>query len=90
MSNPLIHACENYVVIQPGQSEQILSQEETITWLIKWLKQLEKLPKDLQDYPSLHSAAKRLLDTACDLEIKQGYKIQWFAIRLESPNQIFE
>tara|TARA_Y100001968_G_scaffold327333_1_gene372137 strand:- start:1993 stop:2358 length:366 start_codon:yes stop_codon:yes gene_type:complete len=86
MSDPLIRTSENYVVLEPGKLEQILSEEETINWLIYWLKKLDKLPKDLKKYSSLKSAALRLIDTACDLNIKEGFTIQWFAIRLEPPN----
>ena len=34
---------------------------------------------------SLEAAAQHLLDTACDLEIKQGFSVQWFAVRLDPP-----
>ncbi len=83
MSNPLIHSCENYVVLEPGQNEHLLSKSETLTWLESWLKKLDLLPEDLHNQPSLAKAAERLLDTACDLEIKPGFKLQWFAVRLD-------
>ena len=41
---------------------------------------------DLKDQPSTKAAAKRLLDTACDLQIKPGFTVQWFAIRLNPPD----
>ena len=86
MSNPIIHDCENYVVLEPGKDEIFLNEEETIHWLMSWLEQLEKLPKDLENQPSLQNAAQRLLDTACDLEIKPGFSLQWFAVRLDRPS----
>ena len=85
MSDPLIHHVENYVVLEPGKEEMFLSSKETIEWLISWLMKIEKLPKDLENHPSLSSAAQRLLDTACDLEIKPGFNLQWFAVRLDRP-----
>ncbi len=87
MSNPLIHACDDYVVIEPGQPEQFLNAAETKAWLMNWLEQLEELPLDLQNQPSIDAAANRLLNTACELEIKPGFNLQWFAVRLEPPVQ---
>ena len=85
MSDPLIRASDDYVVLEPGQQEKILTVEETLEWLESWLGQLEDLPKDLQQKPSLAMAAKHLLDTACALEVKPGFTLQWFAVRLDPP-----
>ncbi len=85
MSDPLIRACDDYVVIEPGKDEIFLTEQETLKWLTTWLEQLEKLPQDLSDQPSVSAAAKRLIDTACDLEIKPGVKVKWFAVRLDPP-----
>ena len=85
MSDPLIRACDNYVVIEPGKDEIFLTSQETLKWLKSWLEQLEQLPQDLANQPSLTEAAKRLIDTACDLEIKPGVKVKWFAVRLDPP-----
>ena len=83
MSNPLIRACDHYVILEPGQEERFLDKDETLSWLESWLVQLKELPTDLQSQPSKQSAAQRLLDTACDLEIKPGFTLQWFAVRLD-------
>tara|TARA_Y100001968_G_scaffold330104_1_gene381042 strand:- start:769 stop:1029 length:261 start_codon:yes stop_codon:yes gene_type:complete len=83
MSNPLIRSCDNFVVIEPLKAERFLNVEETLEWLKSWLKKKEELPEDLNNYSSIDDAAKRLLDTACDLEIEPGFRIQWFAIRLD-------
>ena len=78
---------ENYVVLEPGENEKILSSEETLAWLIDWLGKMEELPKDLKEKNSTKAAANHLLETACDLEIRPGFTLQWFAVRLESPYQ---
>ena len=52
MPNPLIRSCDNYVVLEPGQPERLLSSKETLEWLEAWLNQIECLPKDLEDQPS--------------------------------------
>ena len=85
MSDPLIRACDDYVVLEPGQPEQLLSAADTLTWLIDHLRGLESLPADLANQPDLAAAAQRLLDTACDLELEPGICLQWFAVRLEPP-----
>ncbi len=85
MSDPLIHECNNFVVLEPGQPEKLLNADETILWLESWLSRLEKLPQDLEGHASLISAARRLLDTACALEVEPGFTLQWFAVRLDPP-----
>ena len=87
MSSPLIRDCQNYVVLEPCKSEKFLTAEETLKWLENWLNQMPELPKDLQDQSSNESAAQRLLDTACNLEIEPGFILQWFAVRLEKTNE---
>ncbi len=87
MSDPLIRELDNYVVLVPGESEHFLDKAKTLLWLQSWLNKLDSLPLDLECKSSIEEAAKHLLDTACDLEIKPGFKIQWFAVRLEPPGQ---
>ncbi len=86
MSDPLIRECDHYLILEPYQSEKLLSSEETLDWLQEWLEKLEALPEDLVSEKNIEGAAKKLLDTACDLEVKPGYRLQWFAVRLEAPN----
>ena len=85
MSSPLIRDCNNYVILEPSKSEEFLSSEETLKWLEKWLRSMKEIPEDLKQQPSIEAAAKRLLDTACNLEIEPGFTLQWFAVRLD-PN----
>ncbi len=85
MSDPIIYSCDHYIVIEPGKKEISLTEKETLFWLEEWLNKIEKLPVDLKEEHNKKTAAKRLLDTACDLKIKPGFTIQWFAIRIEPP-----
>ena len=48
---------------------------------------LSKLPKDLENQSCTTSASQRLLDVSCNLEIKPGFTIQWFAVRINPPDQ---
>ena len=86
MSHPLIRDCEHYVIMEPCKKEKFLTYEETLKWLEKWINEIEELPQDLKEQASNQDAAQRLLDTACDLTIKQGFTIQWFAVRLKEPD----
>ncbi|MBL6794486.1 MAG: chlororespiratory reduction protein 7 [Synechococcus sp. BS307-5m-G36] len=86
MSDPLIRACDDYVVLEPGKPEQLLDVANTLAWLSRWLQTMDQLPADLADQASVEAAAQRLLDTACDLELSPGVSIQWFAVRMEPPS----
>ncbi len=86
MSDPLIRSCDHYVVLEPGKEEKILSIGQTLQWLQNWLGKMDHIPTDLSNHPSHTSAAKRLIDTACELEIQPGFNIQWFAVRLDHPD----
>ena len=88
MSDPLIRDSDHYVVLEPGKPERLLSAADTLAWLQTWLQSLDVLPEDLQSQTSLVSAAQRLLDTACELEVDQGLCLQWFAVRLEPPGSV--
>ncbi len=83
MSDPLIRALDNYVILEPNKNEEFLTPKETLQWLETWLEKMEELPKDLKEKQNLKDAALHLLDTACALEIKPGFKLQWFAVRLD-------
>ena len=87
MSDPLIREMDNYVVLVPGANEKFLDKEQTLLWLQSWLKDFDSLPLDLACKSSITEAAQHLLDTACDLEIKPGFTVQWYAVRLESLDQ---
>ncbi len=86
MSHPLIRDCENYVILEPGKDEKFLTAQETLQWLETWLNKMEELPDDIKKEPNNKASAQRLLDTSCDLEIKPGFRLQWFAVRLDQPH----
>ena len=85
MSDPLIRELDHYVVLEPGQPQQLLSAADTLVWLAQQLLRLDPLPADLRDLPNAEARAQRLLETACELELDPGVVVQWFVIRLEPP-----
>ena len=85
MSDPLIRSLDHYVVLVPGEPEQLLTAADTLTWLAGRLQDLDPWPSDLDGCKSSAQAALRLMDTACELEISPGLCLQWYAVRLDPP-----
>lgn len=85
MSDPLLRELDHYVVLASGAGERILTAGDTLEWLADHLRGLESVPADLADLADPREQARRLLDTACELELGPGLAIQWFAVRLEPP-----
>jgi hypothetical protein len=87
MSDPLLRELDHYVVLEPGGNEAILSAADTLSWLATHLASLHEPPDDLAEIEDPEARARRLLDTACELELAPGMAIQWFAVRLEPPSR---
>ena len=85
MSDPLLRELDHYVVLEPGGAEAILTAAATLTWLEGHLTCLGDPPDDLAALADSSARARRLLDTACELELEPGRVISWFAVRLEPP-----
>lgn len=85
MSDPLLRELDHYVVLEPGAAETILSRAQTLAWLEERLADLSAPPADLQELGGPAAQALRLLETACELELEPGWRISWFAVRLEPP-----
>lgn len=84
MTDLLMYDEEMYVVLETDQPEQFLSAPELAAKLTAILSQRQDdLPRDLQNIPTIAAQVKRLLDTACDLEIGADQSLQWYAVRLE-------
>ena len=83
MSNPLIRSTDHYVLLEPNSKEKIVSKKEAILWLKNWLEKVETQSIyqniDESDYEFL----EELLESIYELEIKSGFIIKWFAVRIE-------
>ena len=83
MSNPLIRASDHYVLLEPDSEEKIVSKQEAILWLKNWLKKTETqtIYQNIEDPDQ--EFFEELLESTYELEIKLGYVIKWFAVRIE-------
>ena len=83
MSNPLIRASDQYVLLEPDSKEKIVSKQEAILWLKNWLSKIETqtIYQNIEDPDQ--EFFEELLESTYELEIKLGYVIKWFAVRIE-------
>ena len=83
MSNPLIRASDHYVLLEPDSKEKIVSKQEAILWLKNWLSKTETqtIYQNIEDPDQ--EFFEELLESTYELEIKVGYVIKWFAVRIE-------
>ena len=83
MSKPLIRSSDHYVLLEPDSREKIVSKEEAILWLKNWLSKSETQTI----YQNIDTPDKKFfeefLESTYELEIKLGYVIKWFAVRIE-------
>ena len=92
MADPMIWAMDHYVILEPGKVEWMADQREVAAWLERTLAAMDHVPADLRHLPDIPARAAHLLDTACELEVAPGQRVQWYAVRLErdSPRRVLE
>jgi len=84
MPDALMYDEGMYLLLETDQPEQFLTPAELLEKLEAVLAgQQDNLPPDLQQLPTLEAQAKRLVDTACELDVGPGQFLQWYAVRLE-------
>ena len=83
MSNPLIRASDHYVLLEPDSKEKIVSKQEAILWLKNWVNKTETqiIYQNIKDTDQ--EFLEQLLESTYELEIKSGFVIKWFAVRIE-------
>jgi len=80
----LMYEEDHFVLLMPGQAEQILTVEELLERLQGILRdRQDDLPRDVAKFATVTEQAQYLLGHACDFELQPGQTMQWFAIRLE-------
>ena len=83
MSNPLIRSSDHFVLLEPDSKEKIVTKKDAIIWLKNWIAKVESstIYQNL-DY-SKEEYFEELLESTYELEIKFGYVIKWFAVRVD-------
>ena len=83
MSNPLIRSEDHFVLLEPNSKEKIVTKKEAILWLKNWLPKSDSSTiYQKKDY-SNEEFIQELLESTYELEIKFGFVIKWFAVRVE-------
>jgi hypothetical protein len=84
MSDSILFQEENYVVLQPGQPEEIVSQEELLASLTQVLQDPAiDLPPHVLALATISGRASYLLRNYCELDLGDGAFLHWYAVRLE-------
>ncbi len=83
MPDPLMYRQDVFVVLEPNQPEQFLTEAELLEKLKLILSQQQDLPQDLQKFTSVDAQARYLIDTSCEFDLAPGQYLQWYAVRLE-------
>jgi len=83
MSNPLIRSEDHFVLLEPDSKEKIVTKKEAILWLRNWLHKVDSSTiYQKKDY-SNEEFLEELLESTYELEIKFGFVIKWFAVRVD-------
>ncbi|MBU6185778.1 MAG: chlororespiratory reduction protein 7 [Synechococcales bacterium] len=85
MPHPLMYNEDHFLVLQSGESEQILTLPELWAKLrgVLTAANLTQIPQDLQRFKTVEEQVQYLINTSCELNIVPGDFLQWYAVRLE-------
>ena len=83
MSNPLIRSEDHFVLLEPNSKEKIVTKKEAILWLQNWLPKIDSSSIYQNEDFSKEEFLEELLENTYELEIKFGFVIKWFAVRVE-------
>jgi len=76
---------DHFLVLQSGESEQILTLPELWDKLrgVLTAANITQIPQDLQRFKTVEEQVQYLINTSCELNIVPGDFLQWYAVRLE-------
>ncbi len=84
MTDSLMFQEDDYVVLTPGQPEEILTAAEMLARLEITLAATQlNLPTDVSSKTSIAAQAAYLLVNYCELDLDNGQYLHWYAVRLE-------
>ena len=88
MSDPLIHACDDYIVIEPGEKEKILNSTETLEWIENWLKKFKAKNRDKRLVISLNPSVAEYINTNKSKIITGMMWSNWTFLTIEGDHNI--
>jgi Protein CHLORORESPIRATORY REDUCTION 7 len=84
MTDSLMFQEDEYVMLSPGQPEELLTAAEMLAKLESTLAQVPMdLPTDVSSKTSIAAQAAYLLVNYCELDLDHGQYLHWYAVRLE-------
>lgn len=84
MTDSLMFQEDEYVMLAPGQPEEILTAAEMLAKLESTLASTPvDLPTDVSSKSSIAAQAAYLLVNYCELDLPAGQYLHWYAVRLE-------
>ena len=70
-------------MLEPEREEKIVNKEEAILWLKKWLKKVDLPTINQNEDFEKEDFILNMLEDTYELEIRPGYVIKWFAVRID-------
>ncbi len=71
------------MILEPEKKEEIVTKAKAIEWLKEWLTKVD-FPRINQNVDfEKEEIIEDFLENTCELEIKPGYTVKWFAVRID-------
>ena len=70
-------------MLEPEKEERIASKEEAINWLRNWYKKIDLPTINQNEDFEKEDFILNMLEDTYELEIRPGYVIKWFAVRID-------
>ncbi|WPF89386.1 chlororespiratory reduction protein 7 [Cyanobacterium aponinum AL20118] len=83
MVDSIMYQEDGYVVLEPNQPEQLLTEMELLQKLEQVIESCQDIPSDINSIDSLSEKAKYLLENYCEFNIDDDNSLQWYVVRWE-------